>query len=151
MKILFVCLGNICRSPLADGILRHLAAERGLDWEIDSAGTGGWHAGEAPDKRAIAVAKKHGVDVSMLRARQFNKADFDYFDKIWVMDAQNYQDVMAQSSNAADVEKVDLFLNLIEPGRNVGVKDPWFDDALFEPVYLQVEKACEEIINRYAQ
>ena len=65
MKILFVCLGNICRSPLADGILRHLAAEKGLDWEIDSAGTGGWHAGEAPDKRAIAVAKKHGVDVSM--------------------------------------------------------------------------------------
>lgn len=150
MKILFVCLGNICRSPLADGILRHLAAEKHLDWEIDSAGTGGWHAGEAPDKRAIAVAKKHGVDISFLRARKFMPADFDYYDKIWVMDAQNYQDVMAQSSNVTDAEKVDLFLNLIEPGRNQGVKDPWYDDALFEPVFTQVEQACQEIIKQYS-
>ncbi len=151
MRILFVCLGNICRSPLADGILRHMAAERGLDWEIDSAGTGGWHAGEAPDKRAIAVAKKYGVDVSMLRARQFTRNDFAYYDKIWVMDAQNYQDVIAQSTTAADKEKVDLFLNVLHPQRNVGVQDPWYDDALFEPVYQQVEEACKEIIRQFSE
>lgn len=149
MKILFVCLGNICRSPLADGVLRQLAADKGLDWEIDSAGTGNWHVGEAPDKRAIAIAKKYGVDISGLRARQFKAADFRHYDKIWVMDTQNYQDVIKQSSDPAEQAKVALFLNELEPGKNEGVKDPWYDDALFEPVYLQVEKTCKKIIERY--
>src|SRR5690606_38658263 len=86
MKILMVCLGNICRSPMAEGIMRHLVEEKGLDWEIDSAGTGGWHIGEAPDPRAIATAKKHGIDISRLQARKFTYRDFGNFDHIFAMD-----------------------------------------------------------------
>lgn len=95
MKILMVCLGNICRSPLAHGILEHLAKENGLDWEIDSAGTGSWHIGHKPDRRSIAVAKSYGVDISSQRARQFEINDFDRYDFIFVMDENNYKDVIA--------------------------------------------------------
>lgn len=146
MKILFVCLGNICRSPLADGVMRRLVQENKLDWEIDSAGTGGWHAGEAPDKRAQAIAKKFGTDIGFLRARQFQQKDFEEFDKIYVMDAQNYKDVLAQTQNPEHQSKVDLFLNLSHPGENRQVPDPWYDDKLFEPVYKMVEEACRKLL-----
>lgn len=133
-----VCLGNICRSPLAEGILRHLAP----DWEIDSAGTGSWHVGDPPDRRSVAVARRHGIDISGLRGRQFQVADYDEFDRIYVMDVDNYRDVIRKARTDADKAKVQLLLD-----NQQSVPDPWYDDALFEPVYNMIYKACEKIIN----
>lgn len=143
MKILMVCLGNICRSPLAEGIMRHLAEEKGLDWVIDSAGTGNWHVGQAPDHRAIKEARKNGVDISSLRGRQFQPSDFDAFDKILVMDRNNYKDVIRQARNEADKAKVAFLLP-----QDQEVPDPWFDDALFAPVYKLIYNACKEIADK---
>ncbi|MEL6859633.1 MAG: low molecular weight protein-tyrosine-phosphatase [Pseudomonadota bacterium] len=95
MRLLFVCLGNICRSPAADGIARHLIAERGVDWRLDSAGTGAWHAGDPPDPRMIEAAAARGIDLTPLRARQAKPADFHSFDHIYAMDRQNYADLAA--------------------------------------------------------
>ncbi|MGK9117408.1 low molecular weight protein-tyrosine-phosphatase [Olivibacter jilunii] len=140
MKILVVCLGNICRSPLAHGILAHLAKEKGLDWEIDSAGTGDWHVGECPDRRSIAIAKKYGVDISGQRARQFNRIDFEYYDKILVMDRNNLRDVLAMAHSPADRAKVSLFLE------NDIVQDPYYDNNLFDPVYKIIAARCETLL-----
>ncbi|WP_090099475.1 low molecular weight protein-tyrosine-phosphatase [Chitinophaga sp. CF118] len=142
MKVLMVCLGNICRSPLAEGILRHLAKEKGLNWEIDSAGTGNWHVGDPPDRRSVAVARRYGIDISSLRGRQFQTTDFSVFDRIYVMDLDNYRDVLKKARTDSDKAKVQLLLDDQQP-----VPDPWYDDALFEPVYNMVYKACEKIIN----
>jgi protein-tyrosine phosphatase len=141
MKILMVCLGNICRSPLAEGILRHLADEKGLNWEVDSAGTGNWHVGDPPDRRSVKVARQHGIDISGLRGRQFQVADFDEFDRIFVMDLDNYRDVLRKARTDADRDKVQLLLGDQQP-----VPDPWYDDALFEPVYNMIYKACQRIV-----
>lgn len=140
MKILMVCLGNICRSPLAHGVMEHLVREAGLDWEVDSAGTGDWHIGEAPDRRSISVARKYGVDISGQCCRQFSRDDFAYYDSIYVMDHSNYQDVLKLAATEAEREKVRLFL-----GSDI-VPDPYFDDALFDAVYRMIEKRCREII-----
>lgn len=141
MKILMVCLGNICRSPLAEGILRHLAGQQQLDWEIDSAGTGNWHVGHPPDARSVRVAKKHGIDISGLRGRQFQAGDFDAFDQIFVMDLDNYRDVIRKARTEEDRQKVQLLLEHQQP-----VPDPWYDDALFEPVYNLIYDACTRIV-----
>lgn len=144
MKILMVCLGNICRSPLAHGILQDLADKKALGWQVDSAGTGDWHIGHAPDKRSIAVAKKYGVDIAQQRAQFFTPALFDQFDHIFVMDHNNYKDVVAQAQNEAQKSKVRLFL-----AEDI-VPDPYFDEALFEPVYQMVAQRCEELIQTLA-
>jgi protein-tyrosine phosphatase len=123
-KILFVCLGNICRSPLAEGILLHLKEKHDLQIEIDSAGTSNFHIGEAPDKRTIANAKKNGVDLSFLRARQFHENDFDNFDKIFVMDKSNFTNVIALAKNETHKNKVSLFLNTAFPNTDMEVPDP---------------------------
>jgi len=141
MKILMVCLGNICRSPLAEGILRHLALQQGLDWEIDSAGTGNWHVGDPPDRRSVKVAQRHGIDISGLRGRQFQAADFDRFDRIFAMDLDNYRDILLKARTDADKAKLQLLLDDQQP-----VPDPWYDDALFEPVYNMIYEACEKIV-----
>lgn len=140
ISVLMVCLGNICRSPLAHGVLEHLVKEKGLDWEVDSAGTGGWHIGQKPDPRSIAVAEKYGVDISTQRGRQFSSEDFDAFDFILVMDKQNLSDVLSLAKNDEQKAKVRLFLN------NEIVPDPYLDDALFEPVYHQIEEGCHAFI-----
>jgi protein-tyrosine phosphatase len=145
MKVLMVCLGNICRSPLAEGILRSKVHERGLDWTIDSAGTGSWHAGEAPDPRSQEVARKHGLDISDQRARTFKPYDFEVFDRIYVMDSSNYQDVIKYAQNAEEAAKVKLILNEAYPGENRAVPDPYWDDDGFEQVYQMLDKACSVI------
>ena len=103
MRILMVCLGNICRSPLAHGVMKRLAEEAGLRWEVHSAGTGNWHVGEPPDRRAIAVAKQYGVDIGGQRARHFNAAMFDQYDHILVMDRSNYRDVLRLAENEVEL------------------------------------------------
>lgn len=144
-RVLMVCLGNICRSPLAHGVLEHLVKERDLDWEVDSAGTGNWHVGQKPDPRSIAVAEKYGIDISTQRCRQFSVHDFDYYDSILVMDKQNLSDILSLAKNDEQKEKVRLFLT------DDIVPDPYFDDALFEPVYYTIKKGCHAFIEETLQ
>lgn len=147
MKILMVCLGNICRSPLAEGILKHKVTQQGLDWEIDSAGTGAYHAGELPDIRSIAVARNHGIDITDQRARQFKTSDFDNFDKIFVMDASNYRNVLILARNESDESKVEMIRNLVNPGWNEQVPDPYWDNNGFENVFQMLDEACDRLIS----
>lgn len=149
MKILMVCLGNICRSPLAEGIMKQKAAENGLEWTVDSAGTGAWHAGELPDRRSIAMARKKGVDISDQRARQFQSVDFERFDKIFVMDTQNMSDVLRLASSEAQREKVELMLDQIHPGLRRSVPDPYYDDNGFEEVFDMLDQACSAFVSRH--
>ncbi len=143
-KILFVCLGNICRSPLAEGIMLHLKEKHNLNLEIDSAGTASFHIGEAPDPRTITNAKKNGVNLSQLRARQFTKRDFEDFDTIFVMDKSNLNNVLALATNESQKKKVSLFLNTLHPDQNMEVPDPYYhDEQKFEEVFQLVYKACD--------
>lgn len=143
MKVLMVCLGNICRSPMAEGILRKLAKDKNIQMEVDSAGTGNWHSGEAPDRRAIATASRFGVDISKLVARQFNQSDFSRFDKIFVMDQSNYRDVEKLAKSVEEKNKIDLLLAHSSDNLNSDVPDPWFgDEDGFVPVYKLIEDAC---------
>ena len=140
MKILMVCLGNICRSPIAHGVMNHLVKKEGLDWEVDSAGTGGYHIGQQPDLRSIAVAKKRGIDISAHKARKFITADFKRFDQIFVMDNNNYSAVVSLTDEAKERAKVKLFIP------DAAVQDPYFDDVLFEPVFEQIITQCEKLL-----
>lgn len=149
-KILMVCLGNICRSPLAEGVLQSKLPQ--ADFLIDSAGTGGWHAGETPDKRSVKVGQKYGVDISQQRARQFTKQDFNTFDVIYVMDANNYNDVLALAPNQEAKDKVRLIMNELSGFENTAVPDPyWGTAADFEHVYQLLDKVCSEIAKKLLQ
>lgn len=145
-KILMVCLGNICRSPLAEGILRSKLSE---DFTIDSAGTGGWHAGEQPDKRSISTARNRGIDITYQKARKFHKSDFENFDYIYVMDNQNYKDVLLLAETENHKNKIQLILEEIFPGEKVDVPDPYYggQDG-FEKVYDMLDEACNSIASK---
>lgn len=147
MKVLMVCLGNICRSPLAEGILRQKIEEKKIsNVFVDSCGTSDYHIGQTPDKRTQDNAIKHGTDLSHLRGRQFTQSDFDSFDKIFVMDSSNKEDVLALARNNEDKNKVELLLNITHPNNNLGVPDPYFGGANgFEEVYILVDAACEKL------
>ena len=148
MKILMVCLGNICRSPLAEGIMKHKCEERGLDWTIDSAGTSGWHKGELPDSRSISTAKENGIDITHQRSRQFVASDFADFDLILAMDSSNYQDILKKSPDQASSDKVKLILNYVFPGENRQVPEPYYNNG-FDHVYGLLDSACGRIIDEY--
>lgn len=145
-KILMICLGNICRSPLAEGILRSKISKKNT---VDSAGTGGWHAGELPDKRSVAIAKSKGLDITNQRARQFKISDFDTFDYIYVMDKSNYKDVIALAPNETAKSKVKMILNELYPEKNTDVPDPYYggQDG-FENVYNMLDQACDVIASK---
>ena len=146
-KILMVCLGNICRSPLAEGLLKSkLDAER---FQVDSAGTGHWHVGSMPDSRSIAVAQKNGLDITDQRGMQFKPAFFDRYDHIFVMDNYNYEDVVAQATKDEDKAKVQLILDEIFPGERVDVPDPYNDSLRgFDRVYEMLDEATTKIAER---
>ncbi len=149
MKILMVCLGNICRSPLAHGILQHKANEAGLEWEIDSAGTNGYHNGEKPDPRSVSIAGIYGIDITYQNSRQITVEDLDYYDIIYVMDTSNYNNVMTMCTSDSQKDKVKLILNEITPGANEAVPDPYYGgDKGFENVYKMLDEACEFIIKK---
>lgn len=149
-KILMVCLGNICRSPMAEGILRHQLKERNITTIVDSAGTGGWHAGENPDSRAIRTMKHHQIDISKLIARQFKKNDFDQFDLILAMDETNMQDILCLASGDNDRKKVKLILSYHPASNTSSVPDPWYgSEDGFEKVYHMLDNACTSIIKSH--
>ena len=144
MKILFVCLGNICRSPLAMGIFRDKARKKGLKAESNSAGFESYHVGEGADPRSLQTAARHGIDISDHVARKFRVSDFDHYDRIYVMDAYNHADVMGVARDGADRAKVDFILNLVQPGSNKPVPDPYYGGKDgFERVYHMLDEACE--------
>lgn len=144
-----VCLGNICRSPLAEGIMTQKVQENGLNWEIDSAGTAAYHVGNLPDERSIEVANNYGIDLTSQRARQFNTKDFREFDIIYAMDTENYNNILNLAKNEAEEQKVKLILNEIEPNSNSSVPDPYYGgDEGFENVYKMLDEACEKIVNK---
>lgn len=146
MKILMVCLGNICRSPLAEGILQTKVGDKHL---VDSAGTGDWHVGEQPDRRSIAVAKKYGVDISDQRAMHFNPVFFEEFDLIFAMDKQNSIDLQQLARNEEERNKIKLILKE-GLGEAINVPDPYYDnDDAFEHVYQLLDKATDGLIAKY--
>lgn len=151
MKILFVCLGNICRSPLAEGILRAKISDKDLDIEIESAGFESYHINEPPDKRAIKICSKYGIDITEKKCRLFTSEDFDKFDRIYVMDSANYRDVQYFSRNEEDMEKVKYLLSVID-GKDQSVPDPYYGgDVGFEKVFSLVNEACEKIADFIGQ
>jgi protein-tyrosine phosphatase len=148
MKVLMICLGNICRSPLAEGVLKHKIAKKELDWHIDSAGTGGWHAGELPDNRSIAIARKFNIDLTDQRARQFQKGDLDTFDLILTMDKSNYRDIQRFAKTDAQRAKIHLIMNFSRPDSDLEVPDPYYDNR-FQLVYDLLDEACEAVVDKY--
>ena len=146
INILFVCTGNICRSPLAEGILRDKLGRMKIPSLVDSCGFESFHAGDPPDPRAVAVAMKYKIDISGHRARLFSYSDFAKFDRIYVMDSGHFRNVMKAARIDSDRSRVDYLLNVLYPGQNLGVTDPWYHDGkMFEEVYLQLDKACQVI------
>jgi protein-tyrosine phosphatase len=141
-----VCLGNICRSPLAEGILKSKLSNK---FVVDSAGTANYHTGSEPDKRSIAVARKYGLEISHLKGRQFVVNDFDTFDFIYVMDQSNYQNVLRLARNNEDKNKVEMILNLVYPNQDYDVPDPYYGgNQGFENVYQMLDEACDIIAER---
>ena len=149
MKILMVCLGNICRSPMAEGILQHKAGKAGLNWEVESAGTNGYHTGEPPHYLSIKVAAQNGIDISTQRSRKFTAADFEQYDKIYAMAEDVLDDMKMIAKNKFDANKVDLLLNELYPDQNRDVPDPWSGpERGYHEVFALIEKACEQIIQQ---
>ncbi len=152
MKILMVCLGNICRSPLAEGILKQKAREAGLVWEVDSAGTNGYHVGEAPHHLSQKVARMHGIDISYQRARRFQSADFGRYDRIYAMAGDVVEEMRRIAGTRYQPEKVLLLLNELEPGGNPDVPDPWYGtEPGYHEVFELINRACTVIINKALQ
>ncbi|WP_330442798.1 low molecular weight protein-tyrosine-phosphatase [Flavobacterium sp. C4GT6] len=147
VKVLMVCLGNICRSPLAEGILQSkLPSDKFI---VDSAGTGGWHAGELPDKRSVATARERGLDITHQRARQFKVSDFTEFDHIFVMDTSNLKDVLKLAPNDKAKTKVSLMMDALHPGESINVPDPYYGGPEgFDNVYDMLDEACQIVANK---
>lgn len=152
MKILMVCLGNICRSPLAEGILQKKIDRLGLDWQVDSAGTENYHVGEPPHHLSQKVAAHHGIDISRQRARRFTRQDFDRFDKIYALATDVYTEIKQIGGEKAPMEKVDLLLNELQPGKNHSVPDPWYGpEAGYHEAFELIDRACDRIIEKYTK
>lgn len=149
MKILMVCLNNICRSPLAAGILKKILAEKEVSIQVDSAGFEPYHIGQKPNPRTLSVAKQHGIDLSGHRMRLFKVADFDEYDIIFVMDQKNYHDVIAMARNTTDIKKVNYILNVLSPGQFKIISDPNYSkDEDFEKIFNQLYEVCNKIAER---
>jgi protein-tyrosine phosphatase len=144
MKILMVCLGNICRSPMAEGLMQAKIDKYKLDAEVDSAGFEPYHSGDAPDFRAVRVMKQYGIDISRQRSRLFRVSDFEEFDSIYVMDSGNFNDVKSMAKNNTQMQKVDYILNISHPGTNKPVPDPYYGgEQGFEKTYHLLDSATE--------
>ena len=151
MKILMVCLGNICRSPLAEGILQSKAFKAGLNWTVESAGTTAYHLGEPPHPLSQKIAKINGIDICDQRARKFVPEDFDRFDKIYALARDVLYDIKRIAKNKYDESKVDLLMNELHPGKNSDVPDPWSGpESGYHEAFKLIEKACDAIVKKYS-
>lgn len=149
MNVLMVCLGNICRSPLAEGILRDKLKGLNLDSKVESAGTGNYHVGESADPRSVEVAKKNHININSHQARQFQVEDFDKYDLIYAMDSSNYDNIIKLARNKADEQKVMLLMDELMPGEKIDVPDPYFGGQHgFDRVYEMIDRACNKVIDR---
>lgn len=152
MKILMVCLGNICRSPLAEGILQQKADKLGYKWQIDSAGTNSYHIGEAPHRLSQKVALQNGIDISNQRARKFTAADIADYDKIYALAGDVLNDIRYIVGKGYNNEKVTLLMNELYAGENQDVPDPYYGaEPGYHEVYQLIENACDAIIKKYGQ
>ncbi len=150
MKILMVCLGNICRSPLAEGILQHKANKAGVNWQVESAGTNGYHTGEPPHPLSTKVAAENGIDISKQLSRRFAAADFEEFDLIYAMANDVLDDMQRIGRQHFDSNKVSLFLDESFPGEQRDVPDPWNGpEKHYHEVFEIIEKNCDQIIAKY--
>ena len=142
-----VCLGNICRSPLAEGILKSKISS--VNFFVDSAGTAAFHVGNLPDTRSIQIAKTNGIDITNQRARAFSQKDFEDFDYIYAMDRSNYDDIILLARNQSDISKVKMILNELQPGENLEVPDPYYGGSQgFENVYQLLDASCDRIVEK---
>jgi protein-tyrosine phosphatase len=149
MKILMVCLGNICRSPLAEGILQEKAFKAGLNWSVESAGTNGYHNGEPPHHLSQKVARQNGVDISTQRSRKLQAEDFDLYDKIYAMASDVVDDMKRIAGKKFDAAKVELLMNELHPDENKDVPDPWYGaEPGYHEVYKMIDEACDAIIQK---
>ena len=147
VKILMICLGNICRSPLAEGILQHKINLHKISAQVDSAGTAAYHIGKAPDMRSVAIARKNGIDISKQICRVFSVKDFEKFNHIYVMDQSNYADILSLAQNKEQKNKVRLILDGLDTEEMREVPDPYYDkDEGFTKVYTLLERACDQIV-----
>ncbi len=150
MKILMVCLGNICRSPLAEAILQEKAFKAGLKWSVESAGTNSYIMGEVPHPLSQKVARHHGIDISRQRARRFTPGDFEVYDKIYALADDVMDEIKRIAGKKFNASKIDLLLNELYPGRNMDVPDPWYGpEPGYHEVYKMIDKVCEAIIDKY--
>ncbi len=148
MKILMVCLGNICRSPMAHGIMEQLITDHQLPWHVASAGTNGYHTGEAPHNSSIKICKQHNIDISHQVSQRFTVSDFDNYDRIYVMAKDVYDDVQVLATHKKQMEKVHYFLDALYPKQQRDVIDPWYgNEDGYLPVFLQIKKCCEKIVS----
>lgn len=146
-----VCLGNICRSPMAHGLLQYKVQQLGLKWEVDSAGTSSYHRGEQPDARAIACMKRHGIDITYQSSRPITHSDLAEYDLIYVMDRSNLRDVTALAGNEDELSKIALIMATVSETSAADVPDPYFGsgDKGFETVYKMLDNATDKIIEKY--
>lgn len=150
MKILMVCLGNICRSPMAEAVLQHKALQAGLNWHVESAGTNRYHTGEALHLLSQKVSKLNGIDISNQRARSFCSDDFDNFDLIYALAKDVKDEIRTIALHKFDESKVKLLMNEIIPGKDLDVPDPWYGpEQGYHLVYKMIEEACNSIVNKY--
>jgi protein-tyrosine phosphatase len=146
-----VCLGNICRSPLAEGILKQKCAQQKLEWTIDSAGTGKWSMDAAPDTRSIRIANENGFDISAQRSRTVNSEDYEKYDLLFAMDISVYKTLMGWALDKEEENKIKLIMDEVHPGENISIPDPYWNDLGFVEVYDMLNKACDRIIERYSK
>lgn len=150
MKVLMVCLGNICRSPLAHGILEKKILERNLNWVVDSAGTSSFHNGDMPHRDSISIAAVHDIDIKGQRSRLFVQRDFEDYDLILAMDTSNFNNILRLTRNDKDAEKVKMILNYSHPGQNRAVPDPYYEGG-FDGVFDMLEEACEAFVLAHSE
>ena len=150
MKILMVCLGNICRSPIAEGVLQNLISTNHLNWAVDSAGMENYHVGEHPHRYSQKICQKNGIDISKQKARQFVGADFKKFDKVYAMSQDVLEMLKYKAGSDFDDSKVMLFLNELNPGQNQSVPDPWYGpEEDYTYVFDLINKTCQKIVAKY--
>lgn len=151
MKILMVCLGNICRSPLAEGILQDKAFKAGLTWSVESAGTNSYHIGEPPHPLSQKVARLNGIDISKQRARRFSAEDLEVYDKIYALAENVVEEMKRIAGKKFKNSKVDLLMNELYPGKNMDVPDPWYGpEPGYHEAYKLIDKACDKILEKYS-